>query len=985
MKTYSGTYETIIDAAADAIAASRGAGDLGSWLAAPVEVLVPSAAVASSLTRAIVARRGATAGVQIETIDRLAPRIVTLAHVNRRVASGEERSLAMQLALRAAAPDDPIFTTPGITTLLERSWRDAADSGTTLKELRTRAQRHRDSHRFASTLAIWTEYEGLLERIASVDPATRLHDAIAALASVNIAPQILVGFYDVTQLQERFLRALKGAGKLAAVYFPFTFEGDEPAPRYSFASRLVRRLLDGEQPEEVAPRRAAARVEVIRRTTRAEEHSAVCRSIAQLLSGGTPASDVGVVKRSLTPLDVDLLQRTAREFGFAFNRGVQRPLVATRPGRALRLLLSVAKNGFGRQDVIEIAAAGLRTPLLRSDRAVERLDDISRRCDIVGGTATEVQRVVAASLYAEDNRATDYINFVRELESITRKIPDAATGAVWRSRLASLLDQLKFETESDLAAASVIDELIASISRFPATVMREDVIALLRDSVVEAEVNTDAVWVGDVMHARGRTFAHLYLIAAEDDQFPQRRSEDPLLPDSVRDHFSVRQIGTGEEEEQMLFELLRDAARERFVASMAATEAGGKLKRPSRFVLQACREIYPDETGAIVSNFAAWADAKFPIASAAATRREQRRRALIERATPPSVALQQALRRAATVRTRSSYDGFIGSAEFRQTMLERLGRISPTRLERFGDCPQKFLFSSLLNVDELETPEGDIEMEPKKRGQLQHRILEQFYRSLDESDYARADTSPFARLDRALASRLREITDAELGRFDDEHPPLNATVRELDHAALRTSLARFVGLDLADLARSGYRPAEFEFSFGDEEGRVPAASLQLGDVTLTVRGTIDRVDRKPDSAAVRILDYKSNRASHLRGIAELAAAGRALQLPLYALAWEQIFSLAPELITGVIRPLGALTLDDETFSFNLGELRTPLIETLELFAHSIVEGRFPAVPENGCRFCALNLTCRVKHDPDERLQLRGFKSAREYLLSLGER
>lgn len=984
LPVYSGTYASIIDAAAADIAARRVSGDLASWLREPIEVLVPSAAVASALTRAIVAKSGGTAGVRIETIETLTARILTLAGIHRRVATGDERSIAMQLALRAEEADDAIFSTPGIPTLLERSWRDAADSGVTLQDLRRRADRHPDWERFAHVLSIWARYEKLLASIASSDPASILQQAIDAVPTLPLPPRMIVGFYDVTQLQERFLRALKEHQRIAAIYLPCRFEADEPAPPYAFATRLVRRLLDGEKPIDTSPARDREKLEVIRRTTRGDEHAAVCRAIAALVASGVSSGTIGVVKRMLNPLDVELLQRSAREFGLAFTRQPRRPLASTRPGRALLLLLAVAPAGFRREDVIELAASGLRSATIRGHRGAERLDEISRRCDIVGGRASEAERVIAQSRFADRDSARDYVTFVAELETITSGIPSSAPGSGWKKALDTLLRFVILESEKDLAAAAVIDELTSAISRFSVPFDRSDITALIREATVEVTSVADGIWLGDVMHARGRRFDHLFVIAGEDDQFPQRRSEDPLLPDGVREHFDVRRIGDGEDEERMLFELLRDAAEERFVVSMAATESGGKLKRPSRFVLQACTELFPDERREIVSDFARWVEAKFDTRPSVSTLAEVQRLRLLTGAAPP-LAVKRSLVRASSVRRRSAYDGFIADPQFREATLRRLARISPTRLERFGECPQKFLFSSLLNVDELETPERDLEMEPKKRGQIQHEILERFYRSLDENDYNRADTSSFARLNAGLSDRLRTIIDEHLERFDREHPPANQTMRELDRATLHTTLHRFVGLDLAELATSGYRPKHFEFSFGDEDQNVPSATLQLGDVTLSIRGTIDRVDEQRDGSAVRIVDYKSNNANHLRKISDLAAAGRALQLPLYALAWEQIFSKEAAQINGAIRPLGSALVDDDDFSFNLGELREPLLETLELFARAITEGKFPAVPEHGCRFCAVSHSCRAFYDADERLQLNPFRNAREYLLTLVEK
>src|SRR5207244_10868599 len=62
--------------------------------------------------------------------------------------------------------------------------------------------------------------------------------------------------------------------------------------------------------------RSTAAARIAQYETKSVELREICRSIAELLERGTPASSIGIVARSLDPYDVALLNRYAAEFGF---------------------------------------------------------------------------------------------------------------------------------------------------------------------------------------------------------------------------------------------------------------------------------------------------------------------------------------------------------------------------------------------------------------------------------------------------------------------------------------------------------------------------------------------------------------------------------------------------------------------------------------------------------------------------------------------
>lgn len=972
---FCGSYPEIARTCATRIADARAALPLERRFADQLLVVVPSATIGKLLAEQLFTHgANATLGVRIETIEHFAEALLVVSGQATRIATAEERLLAMHLATRTVAPDDALLKSNGIVAMLERSYRDAIDGGSSLVELKRNVQRHPNRERFAFALSIWQEYERLITTVRGTDPAAQLRRATATLAAAGAPPAIVFGFYDATRIQEEFLLALKKTGSLREIYVPVRLANGAIAQEFAFGTRLSAVLGDGSSPVSCAEGDAPA-IRMLRAPRRRDEVDAICRAIASLLSRGVAPRAIGVVRRASDAQFLAMCERSARAVGFRFAAARALSLRATRIGRGLITLLRLRESEFSRGSVVELAAAGIRRSLTGISSSADRLDEVSRRCEIVRGRSAEVEPLIARSSAAGWPSAADYVTFLRFLERVTAGIPNAGPGAAWQRTLAEASAIFSVRTERDLDALRAIDEVGSRLARFEthSFSLTEVCDQLIASTITERA--DEGVWLGDVMHARGRRFEHLFVSGVEDDSFPQRRTEDPLLPDYVRPRFGVREIGDGEAEETMLFSLLRGQAASTITYSWATAEATGRINRPSRFLVRTALELFPDESSAIVGDFGRFVDRAFSVETSATTRAELAAARIEEGIVSPIAA--RALTLAASVRRRSAYDGFLPRGErFQEAIRQRLAMISPTRLERFGECPQKFLFSSLLDAKELEDPELEIEIDVRKKGHLQHAVLESFYRALSPAEIAAAA----AGLSTALTHRLYAVVDRVFDEYDAEHPPANPVMRRLERERVRTGIERFVRADLGELARSGFEPRQFEFRFGDrgeDENGAPAARLRLRDIEMSIRGSIDRIDVHRTDGRVRIIDYKSGKADRLKELDRLIATGRALQLPLYALAWEQIFGQSE--IEGAIRPIGAPKADAERYSFRLGETREQLLETLALFANAIIAGQFPAIPGDSCTYCAMKLSCRVLHDSEERLALRSVENPQALL------
>jgi hypothetical protein len=628
-----GRYRDIALQVAERLSAGRGGDPLAPW---SEEVIVASRGVADAISRALDRTQwGASAlagerdprpiaGLQLQTLETLARRILNEAGEYPRVASEAERRLAMRMAARAI--DDPMMTTRGIAAMLERSYRDVRDSGLTLDDLRTRARRDRTR----VVVRAFVEYERLIAAIGAIDPADLLTRAAHTIERVKIAPQIVVGFYDMTGVQRALIDALDAAGRIASVHIP---AGEDEA--YRFAQPFITSASGGQarnaphppyghllpasgekgnfwggcpSPRDSGERVAEGRVRGGTRLSSIEwsvsaydradlEVRATCDAIAKLLADGVQS--IGIVARSLDPSDIHLFNRAAAEHGFRVSERDDIPLLSHRLGRAVASILRLRERGFPRGEVLEIIRDGFRaqTPI-----NVDEADVKTREKRIAGGTSQELRNA-----QRRPKAVDDYIALVAELEALTSHLDAPLRGAEWSELLASIVSRFKFESERDLRAAECIDDVAAMFERADRMNVRFEIAsvidALEQITITDRDERTATVWLGDVMKFRGRTFEHLFAIHMQDDSFPQRRIEDALLPDAERRILGIREIGDGSEEEQLLFRLLFDGAANAIHFSLAASDGFGKVLRPSQLLKNFVIEEKPAEKAVLLKDF----------------------------------------------------------------------------------------------------------------------------------------------------------------------------------------------------------------------------------------------------------------------------------------------------------------------------------------------------------------------------------------------
>ncbi len=252
------------------------------------------------------------------------------------------------------------------------------------------------------------------------------------------------------------------------------------------------------------------------------------------------------------------------------------------------------------------------------------------------------------------------------------------------------------------------------------------------------------------------------------------------------------------------------------------------------------------------------------------------------------------------------FEGIIQGDEAQRMIADRFGpdaMWSPSRLEQYASCPYQFFLDRVLRLAPLDDLSLDVDY--RGRGQLLHAALASVHRKLNElseSTSSPADLDPDVFLEEVEVA-IRALIEATPAGGD-----VGATLQELDGRQVRQWLGQYhprhADYDrLSDGLDSPLRPAHFEVRFGpDRHGPVEQIAdeqedsrstdqpfeLEVDSERILITGRIDRIDLGMAAGwpVFNIIDYKSGKSDKLKS--KDIESGDALQLPLYAMAVEQL-------------------------------------------------------------------------------------------------
>ena len=202
-------------------------------------------------------------------------------------------------------------------------------------------------------------------------------------------------------------------------------------------------------------------------------------------------------------------------------------------------------------------------------------------------------------------------------------------------------------------------------------------------------------------------------------------------------------------------------------------------------------------------------------------------------------------------------------------------RLSASRLDSFESCRYQYFLKYGLKL----RPRRVAEFDPLASGTFVHAILEKTLRELT----ARGGVGQISRED--TVDLARQFADSyateQLGGLA-QHTARFCSL----FFRLRDIACSAVGDLYDELVLSAFRPIDFELSFSDQNGALPAMRIEADGHTLTLQGVVDRVDgREVDGTLyLRVLDYKTGSKDFSF---EEVLNGLGMQLLLYLFALEE--------------------------------------------------------------------------------------------------
>jgi ATP-dependent helicase/nuclease subunit B len=639
-----------------------------------------------------------------------------------------------------------------------------------------------------------------------------------------------------------------------------------------------------------------------------EEARSAVRSVIVAAGSGVPLWRQAVLHPP-GPTYPRILHQHLAAAGITSNGPDRGRLHRSMTGRALLDLLDLAAGDWPRHQVLGwLSAAPVTAGPGGPPVPASRWDSVSAAAGVVRGPGQwqERLRLLAGRGGPEADDASALALFADDL--FRRATPPGKSWAALTTWAVALLDHyLHPDTAPDLwpdreqAAALQVRQAVSALRDLDhvspganLTSFRYAVGTELERTVFDAHelpdggpgdgAFGDGVFVAPYSHARGLRFHSVVITGLADTLVPGPGDDDGLLGDDIRRMDTSGSLPTRLDRRTLAHDDLRDAVASGSDLRTALFPRGdprtGRPLVPSRWIGDL---VDVDTRWGSVDSFAAGLAEAEPAVSAREFALRQLDGWTREGGDPTggAAATDDRLRRgfeAVAGRTRARFtrfDGYVGPG--RLTAFDPGTPVSATRFETYAKCPRRYLFDRVLRVSPRVRPEELWRIEPITRGSLVHAILEAYV-----AERVAGAARSLARLLSLAEDRLDE---AESGGLVGK--PL---LWRIDRSAILRDLLRF------HVEEGAIEPIAAELSFGGgDDDDIPPVTVVLDDGrSVTFQGSIDRVDRTP-SGQLMVSDYKTGRQGRLSDLTrDPVAAGKLLQLPLYAMAARNRFGGPPQ-------------------------------------------------------------------------------------------
>ena len=827
---------------------------------------------------------------------------------------------------------------PGLADGMLSTLKELREAAISPAELRSFAAQH-SWQSLADLARVYDRWVQRLGELGLRDRAETYREAIESGAAawrgaLGGAPLIVYGLYDLTRQQRLLiLRAAQYTDTTMLVMAP---SGDPDfAPARELAAQVAQQAAV--QPRtlgavgEAPPQERQPQTESFSAADQQAEAEEIARRVLDLAQEGIRFHQMAVFHKLGTHGD-DRLAAALERADIPVYRANGFPVSETAAGRAALQLLELLWGEPTRSKLLELLANPAlrrtlpgrvhRKPIFwerisRSAGMVRRWDQMSAALDnyLEGPELSDHERaaardlqLAAAQLRERGQQARQY-NSWAEASALLRSVlrgwlawqgprdgdeeddddPEDAPLAVriqralwWAVRPLERLDELQIPFRS---------------SSYVHTVK----LALENAAAPDRQPLTGGVFIGTAGGA-GRLvrFDAVFTAGVAERIFPAVPRNDPLLTDEQRQALNqavgdtaLRRQLARPESDRIVFALLQQAARRRFVVSWARrSNAVGGPTRPSGLLLRAVGgeqgpALGPEELTA------AGQILRLPVALSGATPsaetvqrgdwsaalraldRADLSLALLNAPAVDAAALlpqlwggyerAEAAQAGRAARQFTAYDGRARRSAAHGWTAEQ--EWTASALEDYAECPYRYFLKHILRLRSVPEPGEEIEISPLDRGTLIHKILENWVGGWLAAGNGRswqeftADPEP-----------LRAAAEAELDLWDARDglgtPPAAKSARQMILDDLQQQR-----IDIEQPhAAAGWQPWAAERSF---EG----AEVPLGDSrTIAMRGKMDRIDVAHDGRRLA-LDYKTGK--NPGDVEQGFRRGRHMQMPLY--------------------------------------------------------------------------------------------------------
>ena len=836
------------------------------------------------------------------------------------------------------------------------------------------------------------------------------------------------GFYDLTQSQLELFRSLAGNYPVT-LFYPLV----QGHPHWLFAQDFYDRYLRGlAGADEVvdllhanpdaspggrnpAPHPAPSRsprCEIISCAGPRDEVLTVAKNVLRLVEEeGFEFQRVGVVARALDAW-LPWIQEIFPEHGIPFHTPASEPLRRFNRVRAVLTLLDLPVHDYPRAGVIDLVSShdfnfqtvlgpavdprpdlwDVATRALRITRGMAEWRRLERYLD-QGLNLSLMDEEEGRPLRIWPEQIAALLKTVNALHEHLSGLPQEDTWSDLSTRWRALIDRFLNPGRDEAADAvtRVIDETFSGLAALHAItpkVSPESFAQALRKSLDRASAPlsrepVQGVQVMDAGSARGIPFQALFLVGMNEGTFPRTIREDPFLRDHERRVLET-DLGyktspklAGYDEERLLFALLSGSVSDRLYCSYQRSDAAARPLAPSWYLREV--DAVSGEDGHGMDTFQIpkgvlgkqhlppFDDPRWLLPEEMAVRRALGGQDPAPLVRMSGVSVEGFERSAAAVRALEdgagmpgSLDGITGPLE--DVWNEFLDRgVSPTTLEAYGRCPFQYFARRVLRLERLERPEAAAPVQALEWGRICHEILQRFYQ---DAERAWADGWS-AWLDSAAAEVLSD--------FEETCPTGYPAAWEAAREELAGMLRQAVRADRDEMARSGFRPVEFEQELTAQLGADWPGDLR----DLTVHGRLDRVDHDDRDRRYRVIDYKykTGKGPNPEDRDPLLAAirGQKLQLPLYVLLAAEYASARDPATPPTVEaawyflagrwkdgPLAPRGFPGQVMRESSGELVRDAVARL---LRGIRSGEFFIMPGGYCRYCEVSEICRKDHFP----------------------